>query len=169
MKIIIFTLLGLVLLGGIVLILLPDVKTVNITKKIPFQKELVWKKMRDLKNQTNWRAEVKEVKILSESPESWVEILKTGQEIKLKTVKVEEMNYWEMESFDGNLFDTNWKGKLNSISEKETEISFTETFKMKSTFSKIFFYLFLNLENLIHNYIDSLENSLSKGQSHEKK
>ena len=166
MKIILFILLALVLLGGIFLIILPEVKTANITKKIPYSQKEIWLRIRDLKNQINWRSEVKEVKILSESnPESWVEILKTGQEIKLKTIKLEEMSYWEMESTEGGLFDTNWVGKLKPISDSETEVSFTETFKMKSTVSKIFFYLFLNLENLINDYIQNLENSFGKGES----
>lgn len=161
---------GIASIGSIVLILLPNVKTVTVTKKIPFSKEEIWLKIRNLKNQTNWRKEVEEVKILSESnPESWVERLKSGQEIKLKTIQLEEMSYWEMESFDGSLFDTNWKGKLKSISEKETEISFTESFQMKSIVGKIVFYLFLNLENLINQYIESLEISLNQGETNEKK
>lgn len=163
MKLILVIFTSLVLILAILFYHLPDSQTKEVKKSIRFKNDKIWYKIRDLKNQKTWREDIDDIKIISEkNPESWIEILKTGQELKFQTLKIIESEYWELNTFENSLFETNWVGKLKYISENETEISFTETFKMKNFFSKIIFYLFFDLEKMILIYLKDLETSLKQ-------
>jgi hypothetical protein len=153
----------LILFGiGIYFYLLPNEQSKTIERTLKFNRAKIWKKIRDIENQKDWRKEIENIKMIETDygKEVWIEKLKQGNEIKLKTSRLKEEEVWEIQSIENQLFETSWKGSLESISENETKLVFTENFSMRNFFSKFIFYSFMNLEKMIDEYFIQLEKSL---------
>ncbi len=157
MKKIIYIILSILTGISFLLFLLPNSKSHREKKIISKPISALWKKVRDIENQTSWRDELKELKFLDKEKEIWVEKLKNGTELQLKTKSVQEEKEWIIESNENPLFETVWIGKFNSIDSEKTEIEFEEKFEMKNIQAKIIFYLFMDLKEMVNKYINDLE------------
>lgn len=157
MKITIYIILSILVGISFLLFLLPNSKS-HLEKKIISKPiSVVWKKVRDIKNQTTWRDELKEVNFIDQEKEIWIEKLKNRTEVGLKTKSIQEEKEWIIESYENPLFETIWIGKFNLIDSEKTEIEFEEKFEMKNIKAKLIFYLFIDLKELVNQYINDLE------------
>ncbi|XDD42476.1 SRPBCC family protein [Leptospira sp. WS60.C2] len=162
MKIIILSLVSLFILLFIGIVLfLPNKRTVR--KEYHFAKELtlVWKKIRDIEGQKNWRSDIKSIEILSKNPETWKEFNQNGIPTTFQTLTLEKHNEWSIKVIDPDYINAKWTGKLIP-SEFGTTVIFEESISVVSPFYRVLSYLFFDVENVMQTYLKDLTLSLGE-------
>lgn len=141
---------------------LPEEKT--YTKKFIFKSpvETVWNTMNDLQGQVKWRTDIKDIKIISNSPEVWIEYPKQGPEIKFKTKSKEKFKLWEMEIIENPSLSGNWVGSFESTNEGGTSVTFVEKPFISNAFMRVFAHLFIDMDKSMELYLKNLQNALGE-------
>ncbi len=141
---------------------LPQEKT--YTKEFTFRSpvENVWNIVNDLPGQVKWRTDVKEIKIISNSPEVWIEYPKQGPEIKFRTKTKEKGKLWEMEIIENPSLSGNWIGTFDPTADGGTIVKFIEKPSIINPFMRVFAHLIIDMDNAMELYLENLANALGE-------
>lgn len=134
------------------------------TKTITFRLsvENVWNTINDLQGQVRWRTDLKEIKIISNVPEVWIEIPKQGPEIKFRTKIKEKFKLWEMEIIENPSFSGNWIGTFETNQDGGTSIVFVEKPIIANPLMRVFAHLFIDTDKIMELYLKNLANALGE-------
>jgi hypothetical protein len=166
MKIIIIgivTLLALIGLTGVLGFIIPEKKTANAEFTYNQNSDIVWSKMRDISGQTSWRNQIDSIEILDQTigKETWIEKLKSGASVKLRTTMFKEKSLWGMETFDSPMI-VQWVGELVPTKQQSTVVKFRYESSIANPYFRILALSFLNLESMIQLYAAELKSELDK-------
>jgi len=155
--------LGMTVILGIIGLLLPKYKEASGEIVFDHNKVKVWKKMRNLQGQKEWRKEISSIEILDNSwgKEKWIEKTKTGAQIKLMTIRCIEGELWSLETFDSPML-VSWIGTLKSLNETQTLVMFRYKSKISNPYLRILSLPILNLNEMIETYSLQLKSALEK-------
>ncbi len=134
------------------------------TKKYKFRSpvEKVWDIVNDIQGQVKWRTDIREIKIISNSPEVWVEYPKQGPEIKFRTKTKVKGKLWEMEIIDSPSLTGNWIGLFESTAAGETIVEFTEKPSIANPFMRVIAHLFIDIDKAMVLYLENLAKALGE-------
>jgi hypothetical protein len=160
----IIVLIAIAALIGVIGFFLPEEKSASGEYVYDFSNEVVWNKMRDLEGQKAWRKNLESIDILDNSlgKELWIENLKSGAQIKLRTTFYIDKKAWGMQTYDSSIL-VYWKGELESLDKQKTLIKFHYDSKISNPFMRVMSLFFLNLQEMIQTYNLELQNALNEG------
>ncbi|MCZ8156401.1 MAG: hypothetical protein O9264_09810 [Leptospira sp.] len=166
MKIIIVgivTLFGVIGLVGILGFLVPEKKTASAEYIYNQSSAVVWLKMRDISGQSSWRNQIDSIEILDSAigKEDWIENLKSGASVKLRTTTYKEGQLWGIETYDSPMV-VKWVGEVDSKDKQKTLVKFQYESSIANPYFRILALSFLNLESMIQLYASELKSELDK-------
>ena len=155
--------LGIVLLLSLIVVFLPSERSYSKTEIINSNVDKVFAIVTNLEAQ-GWRTDAPSIQIVDKTSgsEVWIEKPKHGPEIKFRTKTKRAPNLFVIEIIDNTQFGGTWTGKFSSTSDGKTEIEFTESVSLNGFVSKLFSYLFFNIEKTVEQYVTDLKNEAEK-------
>lgn len=163
MKIIMLVVLGIVLPLSLTVVILPSERSYSKTEIINANVDKVFAIVTNLEAQT-WRKSTPSIEIVDKTSgsEVWLEKPKHGPEIKFQTKTKQAPNLFVIEIIDNPQFGGTWTGKFSSTNDGKTKIEFTESVSLNGFVSKLFSYLFFNIEKTVETYVADLKTEAEK-------
>ncbi|WP_338636956.1 hypothetical protein [Spirobacillus cienkowskii] len=142
---------------------LPAQRSVTLTHKFNYPVRDVFEFITQI-DQSTWRSDLEYVKIISNEKgrEVWIEKPKKGMPIKFETKALVPYQRFEIVYSDEPRFSGVAISTFKAIDNNSTEVIFSETLKTSSIISKLFSYMFFDLEKFMKKYLIELEAALEK-------
>ena len=132
---------------------IPSTHEVTVKREIKAPIEDVWRVLTNWQAQTDWRAGVDRIDVLS--PDTFVEYPKKGPEIQFKVITQEAPRFLELKM--SGAFQGVYRAEL-SFSNGITTVQAYEKVTQHSVIGKIFSTLFFDLEAFANHYLEQLGN-----------
>jgi hypothetical protein len=163
MKIGLLIVLGLVCVCAVLVVLLPSERSYTKTEVIGANIERVFAVVTNLEAQS-WRTDAPGIRILDQraGAEVWIETPKHGPQIKFRTKVKTAPNLFVIEIIDNPQFGGSWTGKFSPTEDGKTRIEFTESVALNGFVSKLFSYVFFNIEKTVEQYVADLKAEAEK-------
>ena len=163
MKLGLMIVLGVVCVLGLLVVLLPSERSYTKTEVIGANIERVFAVVTNLQAQS-WRTDAPQIRILDQrvGAEVWIETPKHGPEIKFRTKVKTAPNLFVIEIIENPQFGGTWTGKFSATEDGKTRIEFTETVALNGFVSKLFSYVFFNIEKNVEQYVADLKAEAEK-------
>ncbi|MGF1637172.1 MAG: SRPBCC family protein [Cyclobacteriaceae bacterium] len=120
----------------------------------------VFRLVTDVDSQTNWRADVKEVKVIDD--QTWTEVPQKGSPITFRTKQKIENQLFEIEIIEPKSFNGYWVGTFESIDNQKTRVIFKEVIRIENPFFRLLSHIFVDLDKTMEDYMTNLKNQLDK-------
>ena len=157
MGILIFGLLGLILLVFLVGLVLPSKRQFIKEGDIAAPVEEVFRMVTDVKNQTRWRHDVKEIRVLDDS--TWQELPYKGSPLTFRIKKSVMNELFEIEIIEPKNFKGYWIGSFEP-SATGTKVSFVEVVVVDNPFMRVLTSLFVDLDKTMELYLENLRKAI---------
>lgn len=163
MKIALLVALGIVLLLSLFVVFLPSERSYSKTEIINANVDKVFAIVTNLDAQ-GWRKDAPNIQIedMTSGSEVWIEKPKQGPDIRFRTKTKQAPNLFVIEIIDNPQFGGTWTGKFSSTNDGKTKIEFTESVSLNGFVSKLFSYLFFNIEKTVEQYVADLRAEAEK-------
>ena len=163
MKAAIFVALTIIILLSVIVALLPSERSYTKTEIINANIEKVFAIVTNLEAQ-GWRRDAPNIQIHDKTSgaEVWIEKPKHGPEIKFRTKIKTVPHLFVIEVIDNPQFGGMWTGKFSSKKDGTTQIEFTESVSLNGFTSKLFSYVFFNIEKTVDQYVADLKTHAEK-------
>ncbi len=163
MKVVIFVVVGIVFILSMVVVFLPPERSYTKTEIINANVDKVFEIVTNLEAQ-GWRTDATNIQILDKTPgsEVWIENPKYGPEIRFRTKIKATPNLFVIEIIDNPQFGGTWTGKFSSVDNGKTQIEFTESVSLNGFASKLFSYIFFNIQKTVDQYVSDLKTEAEK-------
>jgi len=163
MKIAMLVVLGIVLLMSLFVVFLPSERSYSKTEIINANVDKVFPIVTNLEAQ-GWRTDAPRIQIVDHTfgSEIWIEKPKHGPEIKFRTKTKQAPNLFVIEIIDNPQFGGTWTGRFSEANDGKTKIEFTESVSLNGFVSKLFSYMFFNIEKTVEQYVADLKTEAEK-------
>ena len=163
MKVAIFVVIGTFFILSLVVAFLPPERSYTKTAMINANVDKVFAIVTNLEAQ-GWRVNAPHIQIVDKTSgsEVWIEKPKHGPEIKFRTKIKTAPNLFVIEIIDNPQFGGRWTGKFSSIGDGKTQIDFTESVSLNGFASKLFSYVFFNIQETVDQYVSDLKTEAEK-------
>ena len=131
------------------------VKTANFNSSI----EKVFQSVTDVANQTSWRSDVQEIKIIDQ--DTWTEIPQKGTPITFKTKQKVQNQLFEIEIIEPKSFNGHWVGTFEQTTSG-TKVVFKEVITIDNPFFRVMSLLFIDLDKTMELYMNNLKTKLGE-------
>lgn len=121
--------------------------------------EKVFQVVTDFANQTSWRDDVQEIKVIDEK--TWTEIPKKGTPITFKTKQKIENQLFEIEIIEPKNFNGYWIGTFEDT-KNGTKVVFKEVVTIENPFFRVLSSIFVDLDKTMEVYLNNLKTKLGK-------
>lgn len=130
--------------------------TRTVFVKAPIEK--TWETITDLTRQTQWRSDLQklEIKDSIEGLDVWTEMLKSGEELQLKTLVSKPLNTLQIELSPNAFFKGYWEGQFIK-NQSGTTLRVKETSRVSNPLYRPWVKLFQNFDDLVERYHDDLK------------
>ena len=141
----------------IVGLLLPKEREFVKTANLKSPPERVFKIVTDVENQTSWRNDIQEIKVIDQY--TWTETPKKGTPITFKTKQKVENQIFEIEIIEPKSFNGYWVGTFEQI-PTGTKVHFKEVVVIKNPFFRVLSAVFVDLDQTMEDYMTNLKTHL---------
>lgn len=141
----------------IVGLLLPKEREFVKTANLKSPPERVFKIVTDVENQTSWRNDIQEIKVIDQY--TWTETPKKGTPITFKTKQKVENQIFEIEIIEPKSFNGYWVGTFEQI-PTGTKVHFKEVVVIKNPFFRVLSAVFVDLDQTMEDYMTNLKTQL---------
>jgi len=163
MKAALLVVLTIIILLSVIVALLPSERSYTKTEIINANIDKVFTIVTNLEAQ-GWRLDAPNIQIQDKTSgaEVWIEKPKHGPEIKFRTKIKTAPHLFVIEVIDNPQFGGMWTGKFSSKEDGTTQIEFTESVSLNGFTSKLFSYVFFNIEKTVDQYVADLKTHAEK-------
>ncbi|MFN9380874.1 MAG: SRPBCC family protein [Bacteroidota bacterium] len=155
----VLSILAIVALVFVIGLFLPKQREFVKTATFKSSPEKVFQIVTDLKNQTSWRSDVKEINIIEEN--SWTEVPKKGTPLTFKTKKKILNQLFEIEIIEPKSFNGSWIGTFER-SSTGTNVVFKEIFTIKNPIFRVLSPIFVDIDQTMELYMNNLKTKLGE-------
>jgi hypothetical protein len=152
----ILALVGLVFAIGL---LLPKQRAYLKTADLKSSPESVFQIVTDFENQTLWRNDVQEIKVIDQN--TWTEVPKKGTPITFKTKRKIQNQLFEIEIIEPRSFNGYWVGTFEQT-PTGTKVLFKEVIVIENPLSRVFSAVFVDLDKTMEVYMNNLRTKLGE-------
>lgn len=158
MKTVWIILLATVAVLGLIVMMLPAERSYTKTEVINANIEKVFALVTNLEAQS-WRSDAPQIQLIDKTlgTEVWIEKPQHGPEIKFRTKVKNPPELFVIEIIDNPQFGGTWTGKFSATSDGKTKIEFTEAVSLNGFMSKVFSYVFFNIQKTVDQYVADLK------------
>jgi len=149
-------------------LLLPAKRKISKSYEYNANIQLVWNRIRNIPEQTSWRPEVKEIKIISQSPLIWSELTRDGNLTVFQSQEEETESKWQIKIIEPAFIEVGWIGKVEKNSNGGTRVLFTESIQISNPFFRILSHIFFDMNKTMNLYLQNLAKSLGENYEEER-
>lgn len=162
MKIVLLVLALLILLPLLIGLCLPSERSFIKTATLPYQAPIIWEAITDIEGQLAWRPEVQSIEMHERKTghEKWTEVPKEGPTLTFQTIRYEPPHRFDIQIV-GSGIQGHWEGRLSPKGE-QTAVEFKEIITLPNPYSRVFSYLFVDLDDLMELYLTNLKTHLAQ-------
>jgi hypothetical protein len=113
----------------------------------------------DFENQTLWRNDVQEIKVIDQN--TWTEVPKKGTPITFKTKRKIQNQLFEIEIIEPRSFNGYWVGTFEQT-PTGTKVLFKEVIVIENPLSRVFSAVFVDLDKTMEVYMNNLRTKLGE-------
>jgi hypothetical protein len=121
--------------------------------------EKVFQVVTDFANQTLWRDDVQEIKVIDEK--TWTEVPKKGTPITFRVERKVENQLFEIEIIEPKNFNGYWIGTFEET-KNGTKVVFKEVVTIENPFFRVLSSIFVDLDKAMEVYMNNLKTKLGK-------
>lgn len=159
MTVAVLSIIAMFALAFVIGLFLPKEREFVQTNTFKSSPEKVFQIVTDVKNQTSWRSDVQEIKIID--GDTWTEIPKKGIPITFKTKRKIQNQLFEIEIIEPNSINGYWIGTFEQTSTG-TKVVFKEIVTIKNPFYRLISSLFFDLNPTMELYMNHLKIKLGE-------
>ena len=155
-----FAIAALLFLVAVVGLFLPKERT--FTRKAEFSSAVskVYGVVSDVKNQADWREDVKEILVLDQN--TWTEVPRSGAKITFREKRKIENEIFEIEIVQPQSYQGYWVGIFRPTKQNGTYVEFKEVIQVSNPFFRTLAYLFVDLDKTMDLYLQNLKRKLGE-------
>jgi uncharacterized membrane protein len=155
---------GLIVMIGVIGCFLPKQRKARKVVEFEAPVDTIWEVVSDMGRQAEWRPSVKrvEVQLNGDQLARWVEYPQSGLPIFFKMMLCQKPSLMEFEFTDQKVFKGYWAGEFQSLPDRRTRLSITETAEISHPVMRVLSYLFFNMDRSIEEYLGEVRNRLGE-------
>ncbi len=159
MTVAVFSIVALVGLVFAIGLLLPKQRVYLKTADLKSSPESVFQIVADFENQTLWRNDVQEIKVIDQN--TWTEVPKKGTPITFRTKRKIQNQLFEIEIIEPKSFQGYWVGTFEQT-PTGTKVVFKEVIVIENPLFRVFSAVFVDLDKTMEVYMNNLRTKLGE-------
>lgn len=159
MTVAVLSIVALVALGFVIGLFIPKQKEYLKTADLKSLPESVFQIVTDFENQTLWRNDVQEIKVIDQN--TWTEVPKKGTPITFRTKQRIQNQLFEIEIIEPKSFQGYWVGTFEQI-PTGTKVVFKEVVVIENPFFRVMSSIFVDLDQTMEVYMSNLKAKLGE-------
>lgn len=159
MTVAVFSIVALVGLVFAIGLLLPKQRAYLKTADLKSSPESVFQIVADFENQTLWRNDVQEIKVIDQN--TWTEVPKKGTPITFRTKRKIQNQLFEIEIIEPKSFQGYWVGTFEQT-PTGTKVVFKEVIVIENPLFRVFSAVFVDLDKTMEVYMNNLRTKLGE-------
>ena len=159
MTVAVLSIVALVAMVFVIGLFIPKQKEYLKTADLKTSPESVFQIVTDFENQTLWRNDVQEIKVIDQN--TWTEVPKKGTPITFRTKQKIQNQLFEMEIIEPKSFQGYWVGTFEQI-PTGTKVVFKEIVIVENPFFRVMSSIFVDLDKTMDVYMSNLKAKLGE-------
>lgn len=159
MTVAVLSIVALVALVFVIGLFIPKQKEYLKTTDLKSSPESVFQIVTDFENQTLWRNDVQEIKVIDQN--TWTEVPKKGTPITFRTKQKIQNQLFEIEIIEPKSFQGYWVGAFEQI-PTGTKVVFKEVVVIENPFFRVMSTIFVDLDQTMEVYMSNLKAKLGE-------
>lgn len=159
MTVAVLSIVALVAMVFVIGLFIPKQKEYLKTADLKSSPESVFQIVTDVENQTLWRNDVQEIKVIDQN--TWTEVPKKGTPITFRTKRKIQNQLFEIEIIEPKSFQGYWIGTFEQ-SPMGTKVVFKEVVIIENPFFRVMSSIFVDLNKTMDVYLSNLKAKLGE-------